>query len=38
MKPDTLKLIAEKLEKSLKYMGTGEMAYALRSRIENGTS
>jgi len=40
IKPDTLELIEEKLEKSLKHMGTGEnflnktkMAYALRSRI-----
>jgi hypothetical protein len=40
IKPDTLKLIEEKLGKSLEYMGGGEnflnripMAYALRSRI-----
>jgi hypothetical protein len=40
IKADTLKLIEEKVGKSLKYMGTGEfflnrtpMAYALRSRI-----
>ena len=41
IKPDTLKLIEEKMGKSLKPMGTGEnfldrtpMAYALRSRID----
>jgi hypothetical protein len=41
IKPETLKLIKEKVEKSLEYMGTGEkflnrtaMAYALRSRID----
>ena len=41
IKPDTLKLIEEKVEKSLIYMGTGEnflnrtpMTYALRSRID----
>ena len=41
MKPDTLKLIEEKLGKSLKHMDRGgkflkrtPMAYALRSRIE----
>ena len=40
MKPDTLKLIEEKVGKSLEHMGTGEiflnrtpMAYAVRSRI-----
>ena len=40
IKPKTLKLIKEKVEKSLKHMGTGEIflnrtpvAYALRSRI-----
>jgi hypothetical protein len=40
MKPDTLKVIEEKVGKSLEHMGTGEnflkrtpMAYALRSRI-----
>jgi len=40
IKPDTLKLIEEKVGKHLEYMGTGEkflnktpMAYALRSRI-----
>ena len=40
-KPDTLKLIEEKVEKSLEHMGTGEiflsrtpMAYALRTRID----
>ena len=41
IKPDTLKLIEEKVGKSLKHMGTGEIflnrtlvAYALRSRID----
>jgi len=41
IKPDTLKLIEEKVGKSLKLRGTGEiflnrtsMAYALRSRID----
>jgi hypothetical protein len=41
IKPDTLKLIEEKVGKSLKHMGTGEnflnrtpMAYSLRSRID----
>jgi len=41
IKPDTLKLIEEKVGKSLEYMGTGEnflnrtpMAYVLRSRID----
>jgi hypothetical protein len=41
IKPDTLKFIEEKLGKSLKYMGTGEiflnrtpMTYALKSRID----
>ena len=41
MKPGKLKLIEEKVGKSLKYMGTGEkllnrtpMAYALTSRID----
>ena len=38
IKPDTLKLINEKVGKNLVHMGTGEnfltrMAYALRSRI-----
>jgi hypothetical protein len=40
IKPDTLKLIEEKLAKSLKHMGTGRIllntipiAYALRSRV-----
>jgi len=40
-KPDTLKLIEEKVGKSLKHIGTGEnflnktpKAYALRSRID----
>jgi len=40
IKPDTLKLIEEKVGKHLEHMGTGEnfvnktpMAYALRSRI-----
>jgi hypothetical protein len=40
IKPDTLKLIEEKVRKSLEYMGTGKiflnrtpMAYAQRSRI-----
>ena len=40
IKPDTLKLIEEKMGKSLEHMGTGEnflkrtpMAYAMRSRI-----
>jgi hypothetical protein len=40
-KPDTLKLIEEKVEKSFKYMGSGKkllrrtpMAYTLRSRID----
>ena len=40
VKPDTLKLIEEKVGKCIKYMGTGEkflnrtpMAYALRPRI-----
>jgi hypothetical protein len=42
IKPETLKLIDEKVGKSLKYMGTGEeflnrtaMACAVRSRIDN---
>ena len=41
IKPDTLKLIEEKVGKSLKYMGTGAkfltrtpVVYALRSRID----
>jgi len=41
IKPDTLKLLEEKVEKSLEHMGTGKnfmnrtpMAYALRSRID----
>jgi len=41
IKPDTLKLIEEKVGKHLEHMGTGEnflnktpMAYALRSRID----
>ena len=41
IKPDTLKLIEEKVGKSLEHMGTGEIflnrtpiAYALRSRID----
>jgi len=41
IKPNTLKLIEEKVGKSLKHMGTGEiflnrmpMAYALRSTID----
>jgi hypothetical protein len=40
MKPDTLNLIEEKVGKSLKHMGTGEiflnrtMTYALRARID----
>jgi hypothetical protein len=41
IKPDPLNLIEEKVEKSLKYMGTGgkflngtPMAYALRARID----
>ena len=41
IKPDTLKLIEEKVGKSLRHMGTGEiflnrtpMAYALRSTID----
>ena len=41
MKPDTLKLIEEKVGKSLEHMGTGEkfpnrtpMAHALRSKID----
>ena len=41
IKPDTLKLIENKVGKSLKHMGTGEIflnrtpiAYALRSRID----
>jgi hypothetical protein len=41
IKPDTLKLIAEKMGNSLEHMGMGEnflsrtpMAYALRSRID----
>jgi len=41
IKPDTLKLIEEKMGKNLKHMGIGEnflnktpMAYALRSRID----
>jgi hypothetical protein len=41
IKPDTLKLIEEKVEKSLQYMGTGEIflyrasiSYALRSKID----
>ena len=41
IKPDTLKLIQEKMEKILKYMGIEKkflnrtpMAYALRSRID----
>jgi hypothetical protein len=45
IKPDTLKLIEEKVGKSLEHMGTGEkflnrtpIACALRSTIENGTS
>jgi hypothetical protein len=45
IKPQTLKLIEEKVGKSLEDMGTGEMflngtsmACAVRLRIENGTS
>jgi hypothetical protein len=45
IKPDTLKLIEEKVGKSLEDMGTGEkflnrtaMDCAVRSRIDNGTS
>jgi hypothetical protein len=45
IKPDTLKLIKKKVRRTLKHMGTGKnflnripMAYALRSRIENGAS
>ena len=45
MKPGTLKLIEEKVEKSLKHIGTGEiflnrtpMAYVLRSTQTNGNS
>jgi hypothetical protein len=41
IKPDTLNLIEEKVEKSLKYLGTGEnflnkivMAYTLRATID----
>ena len=41
MKPDILNLIEERVEKSIKHMGTGEnflnrtpMVYALRSRID----
>ena len=41
IKPETLKPIEEKVEKSLEHMGAGEnflnrtpMAYALRSRID----
>ena len=41
IKPDTLKLIEEKVGKSLEHMGTGEIflnrtpiAYALRSRVD----
>ena len=41
MKPDTLKLIEEKVETNLEHMGSGEkflnrtpMAYALRTRID----
>jgi hypothetical protein len=41
IKPDTLKVVEEKLGKSFEYMGTGEeflnrtpMFYALRSRID----
>jgi len=41
IKPDTLKLIEEKVGKNLEHMGTGEdflnktpMAYALRSRMD----
>jgi hypothetical protein len=41
LKPETLKLIEEKVRKSLEYMGTGEkflsrtpMSYTLRSRID----
>jgi len=45
IKPDTLKLIEEKVGKNLEHVGTGEnflnktpMAYAIRSRIDNGIS
>ena len=45
IKPDTLKLIEKKLGKSLEHIGTEEIflnrtpiAYALRSRLTNGTS
>jgi hypothetical protein len=45
IKPETLKLIEEKVGKSLEDMGTGEgflnstaMACAVRSRMTNGTS
>jgi hypothetical protein len=45
IKPDTMKLIEEQVGKTLEHMGTGEsflnrtqLAYALRSRIDNGTS
>ena len=45
IKPDTLKLIEEKVGKSLDHMGTGGnflnrilMAYAFRSRMNNETS
>jgi hypothetical protein len=45
IKPETLKLIKEKVGKSLEHRGTGELflnrtprACALRSRITNGTS
>ena len=41
IKPDTLKLIEKKLEKTIEHMGIGEnflertpIAYALRSRID----
>jgi hypothetical protein len=44
IKPDTLKLIEKNMGKNLKHMGTGKnflnrtpIAYALRSRITNGT-
>jgi hypothetical protein len=43
--PDTLKLIEEKVRKSLEHICTGQiflnrtlMAYALRTTINNGTS
>ena len=45
IKPETVKLIEDKVGKSLEDMGTGQkflnrtaMAWAVRSRITNGTS